>query len=86
MSTEKKLIDKFQKEPVPKEVNLDELLRYLKIFGFEVVSKRGKGSHFIVKNYQYNLEYTIPSKNGKTVSFVYLRELNKLIKRMEDEK
>lgn len=84
MSNDKKLIDKFQKEPLPKEIALDDLIRYLELFGFEIIKNRGKGSHCIARHRNIERPFTIPSKNGKTVSFVYLKELNKIIKNLED--
>lgn len=84
LSSNEKLIAKFQKEPLPREVNLDELLKYLEIFGFTVDRDRGKGSHCMVFHDKMKYPFPIPSKNGKTVSFVYLKELNKIIKNMED--
>ena len=84
MANEKKLIEKFQKEPLPKDIALDELIRYLELYGFEIIKNRGKGSHCIAKHKNLERPFTIPSKNGKTVSFVYLKELNKIIKSMEE--
>ena len=84
MANDKKLIEKFQKEPLPKEIALDELIRYLELYGFEIIKNRGKGSHCIAKHKKLERPFTIPSKNGKTVSFVYLKELNKIIKSMEE--
>ena len=84
MSNDKKLIDKFQKEPLPKEIALDDLIRYLELFGFEIIKNRGKGSHCIARHRNIERPFTIPSKNGKTVSFVYLKELNKIIKNLEE--
>lgn len=77
LTNDQKLIDKFQNEPLPKEISLNDLIRYLALFGFEIIRNRGKGSHYIAKHKNLERPYTIPSKNGKTVSFVYLKELNK---------
>lgn len=84
MANDKKLIEKFQKEPLPKDIALDELIRYLELYGFEIIKNRGKGSHCIAKHKNLERPFTIPSKNGKMVSFVYLKELNKIIKSMEE--
>lgn len=84
MANDKKIIEKFQKEPLPKDIALDELIRYLELYGFEIIKNRGKGSHCIAKYKNLERPFTIPSKNGKTVSFVYLKELNKIIKSMEE--
>ena len=84
MSGDQKLIEKFQKEPLPKEIDLNDLIRYLELFGFEVIKNRGKGSHCIAKHKCLDRPFVIPSKNGKTVKFPYLKELNKIIKNMED--
>jgi len=51
---------------------------------FEIIKNRGKGSHCIARHRNIERPFTIPSKNGKTVSFVYLKELNKIIKNLED--
>jgi len=84
LANDKKLIEKFQKEPLPKDISLDELIRYLELYGFEVIKNRGKGSHCIAKHKNLERPFTIPSKNGKMVNFVYLKELNKIIKSMEE--
>lgn len=84
LANDQKLIEKFQKEPLPKDISLDELIRYLELFGFEIIKNRGKGSHCIAKHKNLARPFVIPSKNGKTVSFVYLKELNKIIKNMEE--
>ncbi len=84
MASDKKLIEKFQKEPLPKDIALDDLIHYLELYGFEIIKNRGKGSHIIAKHKNLERPYTIPSKNGKTVSFVYLKELNKVIKNLEE--
>ena len=69
---------------MPKENALDDLIRYLELFEFEIIKNRGKGSHCIARHRNIERPFTIPSKNGKTVSFVYLKELNKIIKNLED--
>ena len=84
MANDQKLIEKFQKEPLPKDIALDDLIRYLELYGFEIIKNRGKGSHCIAKHKNLDRPFTIPSKNGKTVSFVYLKVLNKIIKNMEE--
>ena len=84
LASDKKLIEKFQKEPLPKDIALDDLIRYLELYGFEIIKNRGKGSHCIAKHKNLDRPFTIPSKNGKTVSFVYLKELNRIIKKMEE--
>lgn len=84
MSKDEKLINKFQREPLPKDINLDELCKYLGYFGFRIEKRRGKGSHRVAIHDKGGIVYPIPSKNGKTVSFVYLKELNKMIKKLEE--
>ena len=84
MSSDDKLIQQFQKEPLPKDIALADLIRYLELYGFKIIKNRGKGSHCIATHEKLSRPFTIPSKNGKTVSFVYLKELNKLIKKMEE--
>ncbi|MBP5446320.1 MAG: type II toxin-antitoxin system HicA family toxin [Acholeplasmatales bacterium] len=79
MASIDKLIEYFQKSPLPKEVSLDDFKKYLEHYGFIINEKRGKGSHIIATREDLSRPYVIPSKNGKTVSFVYLQKLNKII-------
>ena len=84
MSTNEKLKKKFQQEPLPKEIPLDDLMKYLELYGFKVEKDKGKGSHYLATHPKLKYPFPIPSKNGKIVKFVYLKELNKIIKSMEE--
>ena len=84
MSINQKLIDKFKNGRLQKEIDINEFIKYLKCIGFEIDYDRGKGSHIIAIHKKYGIVYPIPSKNGKLVSYVYVKEINKIIKNKEE--
>ncbi len=82
MSKEEKLIQKFQKYPLPKEIDFDDFVTYAKIFGFEI--DRVRGSHNMLVNKDKTVMFPVPTVNGKKVKSIYLREFNKIICKKED--
>lgn len=65
----------------PKEVRKDEVLNVLNSFGLELDFK--SGSHIIVRhsklvnqaNFGIKGEFTVPSKNGRTVKGFYIKRV-----------
>jgi predicted RNA binding protein YcfA (HicA-like mRNA interferase family) len=77
LAKDEKLIKKFQSEPLPKDIDFDEMKKYLELFDFEI--DRQSGSHVIFVHKNPNLSYPIPLKNGRYVKSRYLKEINKKI-------
>ena len=83
MATDEKLIQKFQNEPLPKEIEFSELKKYLGYYGFYV--DRQTGSHVMFVHDNPNTTYPVPLISGRFVKSRYLKELNKIIKNMEED-
>lgn len=79
MSSDKKLIEKFQSVPLPKNIDFDEFKKYLSLFGYILV--RTAGSHNIFINKEKNLTLCVPTINGKKVKTEYLKQANIQIKK-----
>ena len=57
----------------------------LKKAGFELVPKRGKGSHTIWKHPKYNGTITLSGKDSKVAGKYQERDINRAIKEVESD-
>jgi len=79
MSKIGKILKKWESKP--SEISRDEVVRILEGFGFDVEFK--KGSHIIVRHPKLKNrrgfgalgEFTVPTKNGRTVKGFYLKTI-----------
>ena len=79
MSKLEKILKKWQSKP--KEVNRDEVISILERFGFKIDFKRG--SHIVVTHpkllnqpgFGRLGEFTVPTKHGRFVKGVYLKQI-----------
>ncbi len=82
MSTIEKLILKLTNDPLPKEIDFDDMKKYLEYYGF--VLKRTKGSHNMFE-YKDGRLLPVPTVNGKTVKTIYLELANHIINQQEEK-
>ena len=82
MAKDEKLINRFQREPLPKDIDFDDLSRYLSYFGIQVI--RVRSSHHIATHPKFSRPFPIPTINGRKVKSKYLKLLNQLIKEIEE--
>ena len=82
MAKLEKLIKKFQTIPLPVDIDIEDFIKYAKNFGFKY--DRIRGSHYIFIHDKLLVPFPVPTVNGKKVKNVYLRELNRLIKNVEE--
>ena len=82
MSQIEKLISRMQSIPVPKDIHFYELKKYLEYFGFKL--DRTKGSHNVFTHSMLLDEIVVPTKNGKAIKPIYIVEINRIIKQLEE--
>ena len=82
MAKLEKLIKKFQTTPLPVDIDIGDFLKYAEFYGFK--HERIRGSHYIFTHEKLVDPYPIPTVNEKKVKSIYLREFNKLIKKVEE--
>ncbi len=89
MSKISKILKKWNAKPT--EVSRDEVIRILESFEFDIEFK--KGSHIIVSHPKLKSrqgfgslgEFTVPTKNGRTVKGFYLKNILKAIDIITEE-
>lgn len=81
MSKEDKLIQRFQTEPLPKDIDFADFKKYMELYGFRL--DRTDGSHNMFVHDETGKMYPVSTVNGRQVKSYHVKNFNNLLKTME---